>query len=97
MRGFWADVAGDLGIPTTLALPGAARAQQKALIESLPDEATSLSAQGEHHGRTLDTDERKGVWVVLGVLAGSWLAGGLLSREAQFAEHAAVAEEAKHE
>ena len=66
-------------------------------IESLPDEATSLSAQGEHHGRTLDTDERKGVWVVLGVLAGSWLAGGLLSREAQFAEHAAVAEEAKHE
>lgn len=75
---------------------------EKALADSLPDESTvgvgkKEGASARYEERRLDPEEKRGVWVLLGLLGGSWVLGGVLSRPAAFAESAEIAEEAKVE
>jgi len=77
LRGLWADIADDLDIPRNITL-GAA---QHSLAEQLP-----LRTAG--HSRDLDRDEKRGLWVFLGLLGGSWLLGGALATGSAFAEDA---------
>ena len=61
------DVMDNLGIPPSLDL-------KKAVTEMLAQPPEKFKGQS----RELSRDERKGVWVLLGLLAGSWVAGGVL-------------------
>ena len=63
---------------------------RQGLLDDLIEETTTSVGESEFHTRTLDKDEVRGVWIILGLFAGSWLAGGLLKKETQYAE--AVAE-----
>lgn len=100
LTGLWADIAEDLGLPTTFRLPrvgSVAADAEKALADSLPDESTvGRQGSGASYERRLDKEEKRGVWVLLGLLGGSWLAGGIFSRSSAFGEHE-HAEEAKAE
>ena len=51
-----------------------------------------------HYSLTLDQDERRGLWALLGLLAGSWVVAGIFQAPSAFApasEPAVVEEEAK--
>ncbi|THH17811.1 hypothetical protein EW146_g3082 [Bondarzewia mesenterica] len=93
-KGILVDIAEDLGLPTTFPLRPAAQAQ-KDLLEGLPEETGTSTGQGKDYTRKLDRDEVRGVWLALGALAGAWVAGGLLRKESQFAEHAVEEHEAQ--
>ncbi|OSX65288.1 hypothetical protein POSPLADRAFT_1032096 [Postia placenta MAD-698-R-SB12] len=91
--GFWRDVAEDLNLPTSLNLPNAANGA-KALFD-IAEKTETSSVRETSHSRTLDSDEKKGVWVLLSLLGGSWLAAGFLQPTPAFAENAAETAEAK--
>lgn len=95
-------------MPTTLPKLGGGsvtKEVEKALANSLPDESTTISTKqsdGEDSGyeRELYDDERRGLWILLGLLSGSWVLGGVLSRPSAFAaegEHHAATEALKAE
>ncbi|GBE81936.1 hypothetical protein BKA93DRAFT_829001 [Sparassis latifolia] len=88
--GFWSDVAHDLNIPTSFNLSPPHAGYDV-------HETTSTSgAQERSHSRTLDKDEVRGIWLLLGLLAGSWLAGGWFQLPSAFVEKAEeVAEQAE--
>lgn len=96
LTGLWADIVEDLGLPTTFTVPRFGRVlgdAEKALADSLPDESTVGVGKKEgesarYEERRLDPEEKRGVWVLLGLLGGSWVLGGVLSRPAAFAESA---------
>ncbi|KAI0665221.1 hypothetical protein C8Q70DRAFT_1049382 [Cubamyces menziesii] len=66
-----ADMAEDLGLPTSLKRAPPADAQY-----DVAQKTETSGGQGKSYSRTLDQDERVGVWVLLGLFAGSWLAAG---------------------
>jgi hypothetical protein len=69
--GFWQDVAQDIGVPTNIL-----KDTQRAVFDHIPDTSGTVSSR---HSRTLDKDETKGVWVLFGLLAGSWILGGVVN------------------
>lgn len=79
-------------MPTTFTVPRLGRAlgdAEKALADSLPDESTvGVGGTQGSHERRLDPEEKRGVWILLGLLGGSWVLGGVLSRPAAFGEGA---------
>ncbi|KAI0054133.1 hypothetical protein FA95DRAFT_1551941 [Auriscalpium vulgare] len=85
--GLWGDIAEDIGLPTKVELASVKEAQ-KALLDGLIPETTTSTGQGKSHERTLDREEVRGVYVILGVLTGSWLLAGALKKKSAFAEHA---------
>ena len=89
LRGVWTDVADDLGIPRDISL-GVTQRAQRSRVEDLPQETSRTTGQSEFHSRNLDRDERRGVWVFLGLLGGSWLLGGALATGSAFAEDTAA-------
>jgi hypothetical protein len=50
------------------------------------EKSTSSTGLSRFHFRTLDSEQVRGVWVIVGLLAGSWLAGGLLKKNSKYAE-----------
>jgi hypothetical protein len=83
MRSLFLDVADDLVLPKDLSA-------LKPLKGRLPQpddliDGTS-SAMNRFHTRTLDKDEVRGLWIIFGLFAGSWLAGGLLKKEPKYTE-----------
>ncbi|KAH7921732.1 hypothetical protein BV22DRAFT_707009 [Leucogyrophana mollusca] len=66
--GFWRDLADDMGLPRTIKVG-------QAVLES-DREATGVQ---KVQSRPLDKEETRGVWVLLGLLAGSWLVGGYVN------------------
>jgi len=77
--GFWFDVVNDMCLPTSVETP---------TLEwqfSEKDSATKVTPKG--YSRKLDPDETRGVWIFLGLLAGSWIASGVAKPEV-FPEHA---------
>ena len=82
-QGFWQDVADDLQVPRSLKL--SAHEIPKELLEgALERTETSGRKSDVDHSRTLDKDERRGVWALLGLLAGSWIVAGLLKPKSAF-------------
>jgi hypothetical protein len=89
LRSLFLDVADDAVLPKNLNVLKVTKMHQGVLDELIEETTTSV---GEHkfHTRTLDKDEIRGVWIILGLFAGSWLAGGLLRKESQYAESGPV-------
>ncbi|EPQ58017.1 hypothetical protein GLOTRDRAFT_109995 [Gloeophyllum trabeum ATCC 11539] len=70
------DVAEDLGLPTQSARKVVESAQEQFL--GTP-ESTETSGDVKSYERKLDSKEKRGVLVLVGLLVGGWLAGGLNS------------------
>ena len=81
VRSLFLDVADDLVLPKDLSAfkPLRGRLPQ-------PDDLIdgTSSATSRFHTRTLDKGEVKGLWIIFGLFAGSWLAGGLLKKESKY-------------
>ncbi|KAH9951987.1 hypothetical protein B0H21DRAFT_817735 [Amylocystis lapponica] len=80
--GFWGDLADDLNLPTSFKLSG------PTALYDVPETTETSGGQGKDYSRTLDKDEASGLWVLLGLLGGSWLAAGLFKAPSAFAEKA---------
>ncbi|KAI0807543.1 hypothetical protein C8Q74DRAFT_1313294 [Fomes fomentarius] len=76
-----ADMADDVGIPTTFQLRGSGDAQYDVAAQT----QTFAAQQGKSYSRTLDGDEKKGLWVLFGVFAGSWIAASLFAPVSEWA------------
>jgi hypothetical protein len=77
--GFYSDVANDLGLPTSVEVPTV----QWQFSET--DAATKVTPKS--YSRKLDPDEVRGVWVLLGLLAGSWIVSGVTKPETGLPTH----------
>ncbi|RPD66180.1 hypothetical protein L226DRAFT_530300 [Lentinus tigrinus ALCF2SS1-7] len=75
-----ADMADDIGVPTTFKLPGAADGQYDVAAKT-----ETSGPQGKTYSRTLDQDEKKGLWVLFGVFAGSWIAASAFTPTSEWA------------
>jgi hypothetical protein len=89
LRSLFLDVADDAVLPKNLNFLKVTKIPRGVFDELIEETTTSV---GEHkfHTRTLDKDEIRGVWIILGLFTGSWLAGGLLRKESQYAESSPV-------
>jgi len=76
--GVWQDVADDIGL-SGLWNRGQVAGGRKAVLDSLLEKTGTSNAREKDHSRKLDRDEVKGVWVLVGLLAGSWVVGGLVN------------------
>jgi hypothetical protein len=86
LRTLFIDVADDLMLPKDL---NAFRYGKGRLPLDGDFEETSTSTEtgmSKFHNRTLDNDQVRGIWVIAGLFAGSWLAGGLLKKNSKYAE-----------
>jgi hypothetical protein len=84
-RGLFLDIADDLVLPTDLSALRPNKGRIPAPHDLL-DEAAIPTARSRFHTRTLHKDEVRGLWVIFGLVAGSWLAGGLFKKEPKYAE-----------
>lgn len=86
LRTLFTDVADDLMLPKDL---NAFKYSKGRLHLHQDFEETSTSTEtgmSKYHNRTLDRDQARGIWVIAGLFAGSWVAGGLLKKNSKFAE-----------
>lgn len=74
--GFWADFCESLGLPRSFS---ARRTLSSLAARAEKDESQTQS-------RSLTDEERKGLYILLGILGGSWLVGGLVNRPTVVAE-----------
>lgn len=70
--GVFRDLANDLGLPRAFRVGEAVSNMVQAVKEKGPD----VHAKS----RPLNNEQTRGVWVLLGLLAGSWIAGGWVNR-----------------
>lgn len=75
------DIAEDMYLPTSFKLPAASE-----IPSDLIKVTGTSSTEEKTHSRILDRDEKNGVWVLVGLLAGSWLAAGFFKSPSAFAE-----------
>jgi hypothetical protein len=66
----WSDIADDMGMPTSTSLANSA--------------STFFTSEGEQsetrtQSRPLNADEKTGLWLLLGLLAGGWIVGGAVN------------------
>ena len=85
LRSLFLDIADDVPLPKDLSVFKINKFQQ-ALLDDLIEETSTSTGKSRSHTRTLDKDEIRGVWVLLGLFAGSWLAGGLFKKESKYPE-----------
>lgn len=81
-KGFWASIAEDAGLPTQLARQDAH--PQHLTFEGLPEKTEAYGARSDNvspHSRALEDDERRGLWVLGGLLAGAWVVAGWFEKE----------------
>ncbi|KAI0950645.1 hypothetical protein AcV7_009043 [Taiwanofungus camphoratus] len=82
-------------LATSLKLPNPV-AQAGELFDVAETTGTS-AGQGRSYSRTLDKDEKQGLWALLGLLTGSWVAAGYFQVPSVFAEKAEEAAEQAEE
>jgi hypothetical protein len=70
--------ADDTGIPT-MPERGQVTASQQADLDFVSETGESSNTKNEDYSRKLDKDEARGVWVLVGLLAGSWVLGGIVN------------------
>ncbi|KAI0006157.1 hypothetical protein BJV74DRAFT_802522 [Russula compacta] len=85
LRSLFLDVADDLMLPKDLSAlkPHKGRVPHS---DDLIEEALPSTGGTKFHTRMFDKEELGGVWILLGLFAGSWLAGGLLKKDSKYAE-----------
>jgi hypothetical protein len=71
-HGFFRGLADDLGLPRSFRVGQSVSNVVQAAKEKGPD----INVKS----RPLTDEERKGVWVLIGLLAGSWIVGGWVNR-----------------
>jgi hypothetical protein len=71
--GFWRDVADDIGIPVDVKIT----AVQKAILDAVPVKG---GPSQKTYSRPLNGEESNGLWVLFGLLAGTWIVGGFFTR-----------------
>lgn len=77
-QSFWRDLADDAGLPRSFKL--------KKVADQAFDVAPTTETSGKKsYSRTLDSDEVRGLWVLLGLVAGSWVAAGVLQPSSAYA------------
>lgn len=80
--GLWQDIAEDLCLPKSLSLSEPVVSEDA----DVPEVTAIPTGQEKSYSRTLDKDEVKGVWLLLSVFAGSWLAAGFLNTPSSFVD-----------
>jgi hypothetical protein len=84
LRNLCSDVADDLMLPKDL---NAFKYNKGRLhLHGDFEERLTESGMSQFHNRTLDNDQVKGIWVIAGLFAGSWVAGGLLKKKSKYTE-----------
>ncbi|TBU50825.1 hypothetical protein BD309DRAFT_1075457 [Dichomitus squalens] len=81
----FADMADDLGLPTTLKLPSSDHAHFDAAAKT-----ETSGGQEKSYSRKLDGEEKTGVYVLLGVFAASLVAGGVFAPVSEWAHKVEV-------
>jgi hypothetical protein len=76
-HGLWADVIEDLGLPPTFDVSTPFTKGRDTIISAFQDSPPQKQGPPTFQSRPLNPDEAKGVWVLLLILGGSWLASGL--------------------
>jgi hypothetical protein len=86
LRNLFNDVADDLTLPKDL--NAFKYSKDRLPLHGYFQEISSSTETGmsKFHNRTLDSDQTRGIWVIAGLFAGSWVAGGLLKKNSKFAE-----------
>lgn len=79
---FFEDVAHDLSLPA-FKLPVDVEKLQKADLSQVTG---TSRGQEVDHSRKLDKDEVSGVWILLGMFFGSWVAAGVFKSSSAFAK-----------
>ena len=74
--GLWRDVTEDFGLPQSFD-PRAPLTKARDAIVSAFDDAPHQKHEPAFQSRPLDQDEVKGLWALLLIFGGSWLAGGM--------------------
>ena len=85
LRSLFLDIADDVPLPKNLSVLKVSKVQQ-ALFDDLIEETTTSTGKSRFHTRTLDKHEVRSVWILVGLFAGSWLAGGLFRKESKYSE-----------
>jgi len=70
--------ADDTGI-LTMPEHGQATASPQAGLDFVSEAAGTSNTRNKDYSRKLDKDEVRGVWVLVGLLAGSWVLGGIVN------------------
>lgn len=77
--GFWADFWESLGFPRSFSVRRTL--SEAGNLATLPGED-----EPQTRSRLLTNEERKGLYILLGIIGGSWLVGGLVNRPTVVAE-----------
>ncbi|KAF8522248.1 hypothetical protein BU17DRAFT_87344 [Hysterangium stoloniferum] len=77
--GVWVDVTEDLGLPATFFNAAVPFTNARDAILSFTEDKPARQQRQQSQSRPLNADEARGVWVLLFILGGSWMAGGLFS------------------
>jgi len=77
--GFWADFWESFGLPRSFRFRRTLSAAGNLAVRAGEDESQTRS-------RPLTNEERKGLYILLGIIGGSWLVGGLVNRPTVLAE-----------
>ncbi|CDO69521.1 hypothetical protein BN946_scf184785.g26 [Trametes cinnabarina] len=80
-----ADMAEDLGLPTSFARAPPAESQY-----DVAQKTETSGGQDKSYSRTLDKDERVGVWIIVGLFASSWVAAGYFAPTSAWAHQVEV-------
>ena len=86
LRNLFGDVADDLMLPKDL--NAFKYSKGRLALHGDFEEASTSTETGlsKYHNRTLDNDQVKGIWVIAGLFAGSWVAGGLFKKNSKYSE-----------
>jgi hypothetical protein len=85
LRSLFHDIADDLTLPKDLSALKLGKGRLP-LEDDLFEEISTSTGISKFHFRTLSKDQVRGFWVIVGLVAGSWLAGGLLKKNSKYAE-----------
>jgi hypothetical protein len=85
LRSLYHDIADDLTLPKDLSALKPSKGRLP-LRDDMFEEISTSTGISKIHFRTLNSDQVRGVWVIVGLIAGSWLAGGLLKKKSKYAE-----------
>ncbi|KAH8107115.1 hypothetical protein BXZ70DRAFT_1029386 [Cristinia sonorae] len=77
-KSFFEDIAEDLFIPTSFPKPHTEGADLLTVTQT-------SGTQEKDYSRTLDKEEKTGLWILLGIFASSWVAAGVFSAPSKFA------------
>ncbi|RDX56730.1 hypothetical protein OH76DRAFT_1395849 [Lentinus brumalis] len=77
------DMADDLGVPTSFKLAGDVNEHYDVAAKT-----ETSGAQEKTYSRKLDADEKKGLWVLFGVFASSWIAASAFASTSEWVQKA---------